>query len=76
MYLPDKDRINSEDLTAQQSRLEAAYRRKSQKVSVRYLSGWPSRREPQRATVRNLSGWPSRCEPPRAPVFKDVQMQK
>jgi hypothetical protein len=46
MYLPDKDRINSEDFTAQQSRLEAAYRRKSQKVSVRYLSGWPSGREP------------------------------
>jgi hypothetical protein len=75
IYLPEKDRITSENFTAQQNwfpyrpswRPEAAFGHQSQKVRVRYLSERPIWCEPPRAPVRYLSRRPSRRKPPRAP---------
>jgi len=73
LYLSEKERKYFEDFSESAKSVSG---RKSQKVSVRYLSGPPIGREPLRDPVRYLFGQPRGCEPSRAPVCEDFRKQK
>jgi len=55
---------------------KAAPERKSQKVSVRFLSEQSIGHEPPRAPIRYMFGRPSGRESLRTPICKDVRTQK